>query len=876
MKRLLTFLTVITLIISMTVSLTLPANAETTGTTGDCTWELEGTVLTVSGNGPMGNYYNTLTLTVGSTPWGTSLTKVIIEEGVTTVGMAAFANCKELKEVSLPKSLTSIEKFGFFRCKNLPAITLPKNLALIGANAFYEDAKLASIIIPDSVIEIGNDAFEDCKLIKNITIPHTVTNIGSDAFLTNWFYDSSSAKLYVHEDSAGHLYALENPNSYVLTKHTYETHRCTVCNHVEPGFEVFSGSTGDCTWSLDNVNLTLTISGNGRMADYLRETVQPWGRAIKSVVIEEGVTGIGNSAFYKCVDLTSVSMADTVTDIGEYAFSKCAALSELNLSKSLRSIADYVFESCSSLPSLTIPPSLLKIGSNTFSYCYRLSGVYITDLTAWCRINFASLEANPLYYGHNLYLNGELLTELVIPEEITEIKQHAFSDCASLHNLYFHEGVTKVGDRAFYDCTKLRNIRFKPGLTFIGDSAFRNDNMNFMTLPEGLLHIGSQAFAANESLTLTNIPASVTYVGDLAFETDWLNRDDAKLYVHEDTAGHTYALNNNNRIYHLITHTPDGADTVIKATCALEGSRTNHCSVCNLDYTRVIPMLAHTPVLTEEGALLCSACGTSTIEDGRYTINKVSYLIKDGKFLDGETADWGETKDLFIIKGRPAAAGVYTYDGENLYVTSSHKLANGVHTVSNVESAEALGILSGKAYLFEEGRLVDGKTATWSDGKEYRIIMGRPALGGVFEIDGKMVYHLSDGTPANGVWKITDEVACEKLGIAVGLPCLFEKGEVVHGKEAAWTNGVSYFMSHGRPFNRGITYVSGEPVYVIGYHLANGVWKLNGEEGAELSAALGIANDLAYLFEEGKLVDGKTATWANGKEYLIVKGRPQL
>lgn len=846
MKKFLSFLTVMVLAVSMMVPFSITASAETSGTTGDCTWSLDGTVLTISGEGAMPNYDSAL---IG--PWGNTVTEVILQEGVTSIG-----------------------NYAFFRCKSLTSVSVPSTITYIGKYAFYECAKLTSFYIPEGVTYIGLDAFEDCQRIKEFTVPHTVTYIGSEAFRTNWLYDTKCATLYVHEDSAAHLYALNHDSSYVLTKHTYEAHRCTVCNHIEAGFEVFSGTTGSCTWSLDNETLILTISGTGAMEDYHAQITPPWGRNIKSVVIEEGVTHIGAFAFNNCTALTSVTMGETLTSIGEQAFGKCAALSELTFGKSLRTIGKYAFSNCSALSTVTFNEAITTIYDNAFSSCSNLKGVYITDLTAWCKISFNSLYANPLYYAEHLYLNGELTTELIIPEEITEIKDYAFAGCTSLHDLVFPASVTAIGQSAFRDCTELRNIKFVAGLTFIGDSAFRNNNMNFLTLPNGLTHIGKQAFAVNESLVLISIPASVNHIGDLAFETDWLNRDDAKLTVHEDTAGHAYALQNNNKIYSLIAHTPIGADIIVRATCTKEGSRTNHCSVCDQDYTRTIPMLAHTPIFDEESNLLCSACGDTEIADGRYTINKVSYLIQDGKLADGIVADWGNTKGFFIVAGRPAATGIYTYGGEKLYITASHTLANGVTPVNDEAIAEALGIQASKAYLFEDGKLVDGRKALWSDGKEYHMVMGRPALGGAFEIENKLVYVLSDGTFANGVWSVNDEEACKKLEITAGRSYLFENGEIVHGKQAEWTNGVSYYMVHGRPLNRGVTYVDSQPVYVIGYQTANGVWKISGEEGEALAAALGITNDMAYLFDDGKLVDGKNALWANGKEYYIVKGRP--
>ena len=134
-----------------------------------------------------------------------------------------------------------------------------------------------------------------------------------------------------------------------------------------------SGTTGDCTWTLDDEG-TLTISGNGAMGDYKEKNTNgtyitaPWGTNIKAVVIEDGVTSIGNYAFRSCTCLTSVTIGNSVTSIGEYAFYGCTGLTSVTIGNSVTSIGYEAFHGCTGLTSVIIPDSVTSIENRSFGY----------------------------------------------------------------------------------------------------------------------------------------------------------------------------------------------------------------------------------------------------------------------------------------------------------------------------------------------------------------------------------------------------------------------------------------------------------------------------------------------------------------------------
>ena len=158
------------------------------------------------------------------------------------------------------------------------------------------------------------------------------------------------------------------------------------------------------------------------------------------------------------VELPDMIQGYPVAKIGEGAFRDCTELTSVVIPEGVTVIDKNAFYNCTGLTSVTIPASVTSILHEAFHYCNNLEAVYISNLAAWCNIRFGDSFANPLYYANNLHLDGKPITELVIPDGVTQIKFCAFICCDSLTSVAFPASVTSVGQAAFLDCNSLNNV----------------------------------------------------------------------------------------------------------------------------------------------------------------------------------------------------------------------------------------------------------------------------------------------------------------------------------------------------------------------------------------------------------------------------------
>ena len=481
-----------------------------------------------------------------------TLTSVTIGDSVTSIGDYAFYNCTGLTSIEIPNSVTSIGSYAFYGCTGLASIEIPNSVTSIGDYAFngcislkelrIEDGEgtlslgynsynskglfrdcpletlylgrnlsystnnsyyapfygietLKSVVIGDSVTSIGSYAFYGCSGLTSIEIPNNVTNIGNYAF-----YNCTG------------LTSIEIPNS-VTSIGESAFRGCTSLASVVigDGVETIGGSAFYGCTSLASVEIGNSVTSIGSCAFYnctgltsveIPNSVTSIGSSafygctgLTSVEIPNSVTSIGSSAFYNCTGLTSVTIGNSVTSIGSSAFQNCTGLTSIVIPNSVTSIGYSAFRGCSHITSVTLGNGINEIGSEAFEGCVAISEVHISDLSAWCKIYFSTAYSSPAWYSKNLWVNGELLTDVVIPDDITEVKRYSFNEL-NIKSIVFNENITVIGYSAFGTCPALSGKVVIPNsVVTIEDYAFHNcPKITDFEIGTGVKSIGSYSF----------------------------------------------------------------------------------------------------------------------------------------------------------------------------------------------------------------------------------------------------------------------------------------------------------------------------------------------------------------------------------------------
>lgn len=182
------------------------------------------------------------------------------------------------------------------------------------------------------------------------------------------------------------------------------------------------------------------------------------------------------------------------------------------------SIGVKAFAESNQFESITIPDSIESIGEDAFWECNGLKKVYVSSIEDWCKIKFEDISSNPIVYAREIYIDGELATDITIPKGITKICDYAFVGCDTITNVVIPNSVISIGNSAFFDCSNLKNISIPNSVISIGDSAFYHCyNLKNISIPNSVVNIGAGAFSGCSNLEEVEIPDGIKFIKDSTF-----------------------------------------------------------------------------------------------------------------------------------------------------------------------------------------------------------------------------------------------------------------------------------------------------------------------------------------------------------------------
>lgn len=419
----------------------------------------------------------------------TKLEQIVMSDSITKIGTNAFSGCSSLTELSLPDSLVSLAKGSFSNCSGLKSISFGNGIKEIPWLCFSGCTSLESVVIDKNIATIGTSAFADCSSLSYVSISDSVTEIKDGAFskcsglkkmiVLNPTLDLSAFNSISHTDYM--IYGIANSTAQKYA----ETNEISFEKYESTENKEYPFADG-LTWAIkDGV---LIIKGKGEIPDYTftgnsstKDT--PWktfSSDISSIKIENGITRIGDKAFYNLANAVSVTIPDSLKSIGNNSFQKCGIV-KLTIPESVTEIGNQAFRDCTKLTTVCFPSTLVSIPDNICGGCSSLTVVNISEGTK--------------IIGDSAFSFCSALENIEFPDSLETLKAAAFINCSKLSKVSFGNQLKVIEGSAFEQCKALTSVNFGESITEIGDGAFCKTGLSGeVIIPKTVSVIGNSAF----------------------------------------------------------------------------------------------------------------------------------------------------------------------------------------------------------------------------------------------------------------------------------------------------------------------------------------------------------------------------------------------
>ncbi len=768
-----------------------------TGFCGDnAQWKLELTTgaLTVYGSGAIYDYqhYN-----VGTpAPWyayAESIKSVNIGSGITSVGAYAFCGCKALTTLTMADTVTALGRDAFDFCSGLKTVELSSNLKSVGIAAFYYCTALEEIALPEGLTTIEGNAFVHCTSLADLTLPSTLTTLGMGVFqsctsltsitipqsltsLPAYTFNQCSSLKEIHFSSDAPTFGYrENPNPnwepdtvflgvtatayYPLGNTTWTEDKMrnyggtiTWQNYI-PGLdpEVAPTASGWCgddvQWDFYESSGHLLIHGTGDMYNYCNTyeytELPPWydhAQNIKTVVIQWGVTSVGDYAFESHQSLSQVILPYTLISIGKYAFQSTTALETIHIPNTVTTIGDWAFFR-GGLTCVEVPNSVTNMGQAVFYFCHELAS--------------ATLPKGMTTLPSQTFVGCKKLTGFTFPKGLTTIGISAFRDCTGLVCLTVPEGVTTIEQTAFSGCTALSQITLPESLTLMEQRVFTGcTSLKEITIPSGITKIYSYTFSGCTGLKEVRFAGDApTYIKQMDGFLDTVFAN-VTATVYFPSQNQTWTLDYLRQDFggklSWFAYTPESPGFLS------QGSEQTFYFVGN-------DLGCGAGLIYKDGHYYYIRSG-GYAATGFYWVSKTNGLLpeglyefdSDGKMILGKHGIVEENGKLYYYLGNNLqyAAGLIAWEDCFYYVRSNGQVVTGQYWVTNTNGRLAEGI-----YTFRsDGSLViKTEGIVEIDGLLYYFVDGEIQYGaGAILIGDNCYYIRSNGTCAIGTYYVTN------------------------------------------------------------------------------------------------------------------------